>query len=166
MNTDAIRTKLPWLLLTLSIGALGATRTSDQQAQPRDGAQPTESTDENTEEAAMNIHYLEIVTPDVDATCKSLEQIHGVQFSDPDAALGNARTAPLQGGGHIGVRAPLRADEQPVVRPYILVDDLEAAVEKAKAGGGEMAIESMELPGHGTIAIYVQGGIDHGLWQR
>ena len=22
-----------------------------------------------------------------------------------------------------------------------------------------------EIPGHGTFAIYLQGGIDHGLWQ-
>jgi hypothetical protein len=31
--------------------------------------------------------------------------------------------------------------------------------------GGEVAIGPLEIPGHGTFAIYVQGGIDHGLWK-
>jgi hypothetical protein len=32
--------------------------------------------------------------------------------------------------------------------------------------GGELAHPPLEIPGHGTFAIYLQGGIDHGLWQR
>ena len=38
-------------------------------------------------------------------------------------------------------------------------------VEAAKAAGGEIALPPTEIPGHGKFAIYVQGGIDHGLWQ-
>jgi hypothetical protein len=29
-----------------------------------------------------------------------------------------------------------------------------------------MAHPPKEIPGHGTFAIYIQGGIHHGLWQR
>ena len=29
----------------------------------------------------------------------------------------------------------------------------------------EVAHPPMEIPGHGTFAIYIQGGIHHGLWQ-
>ncbi len=29
-----------------------------------------------------------------------------------------------------------------------------------------MAHPPMEIPGHGTFAIYIQGGIHHGFWQR
>jgi hypothetical protein len=113
----------------------------------------------------MQLHYLEIVTPDVDATCDALEELHGVSFGKPEAELGNARTARLHGGGWIGVRAPMREDEEPVVRPYLLVDDIESAVEAAKAAGGEIALPPMEIPGHGKCAIYFHGGIQHGLWQ-
>jgi uncharacterized protein len=116
-------------------------------------------------EAAVHIEYLEIVTPEVGATCRALEELHGVQFSEPVAELGGARTAKLAGGGRIGVRAPLREDELPVVRPYVLVADIEAAVAAARAAGGVLALPPMELPGQGTCAIYVQGGIEHGLWQ-
>ncbi len=113
----------------------------------------------------MLVQYLEIVTPDVDATCGCLEKLHGTRFGEPDAGLGNARTAKLEGGGLIGVRAPLHETEAPVVRPYVLVDDIEAAVEAAKAAGGAIAHPPLEIPGHGTFAIYIQGGIHHGLWQ-
>ena len=55
--------------------------------------------------------------------------------------------------------------EETVVRPYWLVGDIEAAVAAAAAAGGEVAHPPMEIPGHGTFAIYIQGGIHHGLWQ-
>ena len=59
-----------------------------------------------SEPAAVEIEYLEIVTPEVDATIATLEKLHGVRFSDPVAEFGNARTAPLEGGGRISVRGP------------------------------------------------------------
>ena len=114
----------------------------------------------------MQVHYLEIVTKGVDAVCAAYAAATGVQFGKPDAGLGNARTAPLPGGGMVGVRAPLRQTEEPVVRPYWLVDDIEAALAAAVEAGGELAHSPLEIPGHGTFAIYLQGGVDHGLWQR
>ena len=115
---------------------------------------------------AMPVHYLEIVTPDVDATCSALETLHGVTFGQPDTALGNARTATLNGGGMIGVRAPMHEGEPLVVRPYVLVDDIDAAVDAAAKAGAQIIVPSMELPGHGKCAIYFLGGIQHGLWQK
>jgi predicted enzyme related to lactoylglutathione lyase len=113
----------------------------------------------------MRIHYLEIVTKEVDAVCAAYTVANGVQFGEPDAGLGNARTAALPGGGMVGVRAPMHESEEPVVRPYWLVDDIQAAVAAAVEVGGEIAHPPMEIPGHGTFAIYIQGGIHHGLWQ-
>jgi hypothetical protein len=69
-----------------------------------------------------------------------------VEFGKPDSGLGNARTAEMPGGGLVGVRAPLRETEAPVVRPYWLVGNIHAAVETAVKAGGEI-------------------GIDHGVWQ-
>jgi predicted enzyme related to lactoylglutathione lyase len=113
----------------------------------------------------MNVHYLEIVTPEADAVCATYAAVHGVEFGSEDPSLGNARTAPMPGGGMIGVRAPMHESELPVVRPYWLVDDIEAAWGTAIESGAQEAHPPMEIPGHGSFAIYVLGGIHHGLWQ-
>ena len=133
-----------------------------------DAAGNSDSKSEKESKAvAMQVEYLEIVTAKVDELCKQYSSIHGIEFSEPTASLGNARTAKLNEGGMIGIRAPMRETEKPVVRPYMLVEDLAKAVAAAKDAGAEVAIEKMEIPGgHGTIAIVLQGGIDCGMWQR
>jgi len=123
---------------------------------------------DNTEpkEKAMQVYYLEIVTKEVDAVCAAYSAAGGVKFGKPDAGLGGARTAPMSGGGMVGVRAPMRETEASVVRPYWLVKDIKATVAAAQKAGGQVAVEPTEIPGHGTFAIYVQGGVDHGWWEK
>ena len=113
----------------------------------------------------MQIHYLEIVTPDVDGACAAYAAAHGVAFGDPGPGLGNARTADLAGGGMVGIRAPMHEAEQQVVRPYALVTDIEAAVAAAVAAGAELAHPPLEIPGKGTFAVYILGETHHGFWQ-
>ncbi len=145
-------------LLTTTLVLCACSESDARQVQSANDGQ-------QAKEEAMLIQYLEVVTPDVDKTCSTLEKLHGVTFGTPDAAWGNARTAALKGGGKIGVRAPMREDEQPVVRPYLLVEDIEAAVKAAQAAGAQVAIPPMEIPGGGKFAIYIQGGIEYGLWK-
>ena len=114
----------------------------------------------------MQIYYLEIVTKDVEATCAAYAAANGARFGQPDASLGHARTAALPGGGLIGVRAPMHPSEDPVVRPYWLVSDIDAAVAAAVGAGATVAHPPMKIPGHGSFAIYIQGGNQHGLWQK
>jgi len=159
MNISRHSSVLLWVIPALAGCAANA---SDG---PHPDVPPVPDVVEPEAEETMQVYYLEIVTPDVDATCNSLEKLHGVSFSAPEAGLGNARTAALESGGMIGVRAPMHEAEEPVVRPYVLVDDIEAAVEAAEAAGGEIALPATEIPGQGTFAIYIQGGIQHGLWQ-
>jgi glycerol-3-phosphate dehydrogenase len=103
----------------------------------------------------VQIRFLEIVTPDLDKTCETLAAVHGVTFGEPTPELGNARTASLKGGGVISVRAPMRATESPVVRPYLLVDDIAAAVKEAEARGAVIRTR--------TRVLSAQRGED-GLW--
>ena len=151
---NALRTFVP-PLAALVLGAAGTLATQDRPA-----------TEEVREEGpTLNIQYLEIVTPDVEATCDALAQLHGVEFSDPVAEFGNARTASLSSGGTLGVRAPMHDQETPVVRPYLRVDDVESATKTAQGAGGELAVPPTEIPGHGRFSIYFQGGNQYGLWQ-
>lgn len=117
------------------------------------------------DENAVKVHYLEIVTPAVNETCDALANAHRVTFGQPIAELGNARTATLKDGGRIGVRAPMRETEAPVVRPYVLVDDIDVSLKAAEKAGAQVAMHPTKIRGQGTFAIYVLGGVDHGLWQ-
>ncbi len=113
----------------------------------------------------MKIYYLEIVANDVDAVCELYSQTHNVTFGEGDANLGGARTAKLEGGELLGVRAPMSETEEPIVRPYALVPDIQAAVETAAAAGAEIALPPMEIKTHGTCAIVIQGGSQVCFWQ-
>jgi predicted enzyme related to lactoylglutathione lyase len=131
----------------------------------RRGDSPAPEAQEPTNEAELLVQYLEVVTTDLDATCEALAKLHGVTFGPPAVGFGNARTAALGGGGRIGVREPMREDEEPLVRPYVLVDDIEAALRAAEAAGAEIAMTATEIPDHGRFAIYFLGGIQYGLWE-
>ena len=113
----------------------------------------------------MKIQYLEIVSPDADAICAEYEAIQNVKFGEPQELLGGARTCKLADGGIVGVRGPLRDTEDSVVRPYWLVENMEKAISIVKAEGAEIAVPPLEIPGLGTFAIYIKGGIDHGFWK-
>lgn len=117
------------------------------------------------EREGLTVQYLEIVTLDVEAVVAAYTAGLDVEFSEPIAELGGARTASLAGGGVVGVRAPLRDDEAPVVRPYWLVPEIAVARDAVVDAGGVIAHPPLEIPGHGTFAIYYQGGNDHGLWE-
>ena len=113
----------------------------------------------------MTPHYLEVVPEDVDAVCAAYEAVHGVRFGAPVPELGGARTAIMAGGSEVGVRGPLRPGEAPVVRPYWRVLDVEAALTAAAAKGAGIAMALTDMPGRGRVAIYIQGGVDHGGWE-
>jgi hypothetical protein len=71
-------------------------------------ASPQDSKGDQKEPKGMQVYYLEIVTKEVDQVCAAYGAAGGLKFGKPDVGLGGARTAPLLGGGMVGVRAPLR----------------------------------------------------------
>lgn len=129
-------------------------------------SEENESKEEPAKATAMKVEYLEIVTPDVDALVEQYSKAHGVEFSEPIAGFGNARTTKFEGGGMLGIRGPMRDTENPVVRPYLLTEDIQASVDAAVAAGAELAMPPMDIPDYGKFAIVVHGGIDCGFWQN
>jgi uncharacterized protein len=163
------RNALSVMALSLTtLASLGWAR--GQESATRDGNRsPDDLRDHDARDTdhgeSMHVHYLEIVTTDVETTCTLYSNMYGVTFGDADASLGGARTARLANGGMVGVRARLNEGERPVVRPYVLVEDIEAAVAAATASGARITLPPMAIPGHGTCAIVYQGEIESGLWQ-
>ncbi|GEA12936.1 hydroxylase [Alteromonas sp. KUL49] len=114
---------------------------------------------------AITIHYLEIVTPEAEQVCASYSDALMCEFSAPEPALGNARIAKLNSGGMLGIRLPMHDAEDPVSRPYYLVEDIEKAVTVASQSGAEVIVPPMDIPGFGKCSIVTYGNIQSGFWQ-
>jgi len=114
----------------------------------------------------MAVHYLEIVSNDVDAITGLYQRMHGLSFGPPDPDLGQARVATRADGILVGIRKPLAAHERPMMRSYFAVEDIQQAVKKAEEHGATVAYPPTRLGQRGTFAIVNQGDVQHGLWQR
>ncbi len=111
------------------------------------------------------VHYLEVVTNEIDATCALYGALWGVTFGEAVAELGQARTARHSDGTVIGVRKPMAEHEAPIIRSYVSVDDIAAAAKAAEEQGATIAYPPTEQGEHGTFAIVILDGVQHGLWQ-
>lgn len=114
----------------------------------------------------VTVHYVEIVSNDAAALTSLYQDLYGLSFGPPDPELGQARVASRADGTLVGIRKPLAAHERPIVRTYFAVDDIEAAVHKAAAHGATVAYPPTKQGQRGTFAIVIEGGVEHGLWQR
>jgi predicted enzyme related to lactoylglutathione lyase len=114
----------------------------------------------------MTIQYLEIVSDDLDGLVALYQQVHGLSFGPPDPDLGHARVATCPDGTLVGIRKPLAAHEQPIVRPYLEVEDIQHATRKAAESGATIAYPPTRQGDHGTFAILIQGAVEHGCWER
>ncbi|MDH3216096.1 MAG: VOC family protein [Candidatus Krumholzibacteria bacterium] len=112
-----------------------------------------------------SVHYLEIVTEDAQAACDFYTALHGWKFRETGPEMGGSYVTELPDGSLCGIRAPMHEQEKPIVRVYVRVKDIDAAVKRAQELGAQIALEPNEIPGHGKVAIYFQGGIEQGLWQ-
>ena len=110
--------------------------------------------------------YVEIVSEDAETLVGLYQGVDGLTFGAPDPDLGQARVATRADGTLIGIRKPLAAHEQPIVRTYLAVADIGQAVKKAEANGAVIAYGPAPQGARGTFAIVMQGGVQHGLWQR
>lgn len=129
-------------------------------------SQRVESDNKTEGSSQMVVHYLEIVSNDVDTLTGLYQRLYGLSFGPPDADLGQARVATRPDGTLVGIRAPLAAHEQPIMRTYLMVEDIEQAVKKAEEHGAIIAYPPTRQGQRGTFAIVLQGGVQHGLWQR
>jgi predicted enzyme related to lactoylglutathione lyase len=114
----------------------------------------------------MAVHYLEIVSNDLDTLTGLYQRMHGLSFGPPDPDLGQARVASQADGDLIGIRKPLAAHEQPIMRTYLAVEDIQQAVKTAEESGATIAYPPTSQGNQGTFAIVIHGDVEHGLWQR
>ena len=130
---------------------------------PTDDMRPDAGSAEGSD---TNLHYLEIVTNDVDALCATYERVHALSFGPEDPDLGQARVAVRPDGSLVGIRKPLAEHDGPIMRTYLEVADIQKAVEEAEGAGAIIAYPPTPHGELGTFAIFIQGDVEHGLWQR
>jgi predicted enzyme related to lactoylglutathione lyase len=94
------------------------------------------------------------------------QRIHALSFGPPDPDLGQARVASGADGTLVGIRKPLAAHEQPIMRTYLAVEDIQKAVKNAEEHGATIAYPPTRQGKRGTFAIVIQADAQHGLWQR
>lgn len=111
------------------------------------------------------VHYLEIVTNELEATCAFYGSLWDLSFGDAVADLGQARTAKRPDGTLVGIRKPLAEHDAPIVRSYVAVKDIKNATQAAEAQGAVVAYAPTEQGEYGTFAIVILDGVQHGLWQ-
>jgi predicted enzyme related to lactoylglutathione lyase len=114
----------------------------------------------------MAVHYVEIVSDDVDTLTGLYQRLHGLSFGPPDPDLGQARVATHADGTLIGIRKPLAAHERPITRTYLAVEDIQQAAKTAEDSGATIAYPPTRQGQRGAFAIVIQGDVEHGLWQR
>lgn len=108
--------------------------------------------------------HIEFPADDLERAKRFYSAVAGWEFGEmegyPDYWL--FRTSDSSGGG-IGTRDQSVGGQ---VRVYITVDDLDAAVEAAKANGGTVIAEPSEVPGQGRFAtVNDSEGSTIGLWE-
>jgi predicted enzyme related to lactoylglutathione lyase len=87
----------------------------------------------------------------------SYQRVHGLSFGPPDPDLGHARVATQADGALVGIRKPLAAHEQPLMRTYVAVDDIHHALKEAEESGAAIADPPTRQGNKGTFAIVIQG---------
>ena len=114
----------------------------------------------------MTVHYLEIVSNDVDTLTRLYERVHNLSFGPPDPDLGQARVATRADRTLVGIRRPLASHEMPIIRTYLTVGNIHEAVKEAEKSGATIAYGPAQQGQRGTFAIVIHGDVEHGLWQQ
>ena len=98
-------------------------------------------------------------------------QLGEIEYATIDPRGGSARAGERSSRGERkrydgrGAR-PLADHEQPIIRPYLAVDDIAAAISQAEAKGAVVAYPPTQQGDTGTWAICLLGDLQVGLWQR
>ncbi|GAA1903369.1 VOC family protein [Streptomyces sodiiphilus] len=109
--------------------------------------------------------WADVMVPDPDAARAFYSELMGWMFEEPDPNVGGYTSASRDD------KAVAAVMPQPEPAPtawgvYLSVPDIEATVERVRAGGGQIMTEPMPIADIGTMAVIADpGGAVIGLWQ-
>jgi predicted enzyme related to lactoylglutathione lyase len=112
------------------------------------------------------LNHVDIPADDVERAKRFYSGVFGWSFQEmpgfPDYFLYRSGPGEIGGGlGKRGVTAPQG------LRPYAIVDDIDASTAKATELGGRVTVPKTEVPGQGWYAaVQDTEGSEFGLWQN
>lgn len=112
-------------------------------------------------------NWIDIGTPDPDATANFYSQLFGWQVDDPspDPSYGGYRMARRNGRSVAGI-GPAQAEGTPWWTTYVSVDDADATAKAVREAGGQVIAEPFEIGTFGKMAVFADpGGAQFSVWQ-
>jgi len=108
--------------------------------------------------------FTELASTDPAATRRFLEKVFGWSFESVKM-LGGEYLSFDAPGGRGGIR-PTQPKEMPGSTNYVRVPDLDAALTKIKASGGEVVLPRVDVPGMGSFFWFrIPGGPIMACWE-
>lgn len=110
--------------------------------------------------------WVDLGSPDVDASVQFYGELFGWTADEGSPEFGGYRMLRSNGKQVAGVGPLMNPQQPPAWTTYVSVDDARATSEKAKAAGGHVLVEPMEVGEAGSMAILQDPtGAVFGLWQ-
>jgi uncharacterized protein len=116
----------------------------------------------------VRLDIVEFVSKDPAATQEFQEKAFGLKFAVLGPELAHYRVhgkAKGAAASEIGLRAPEGAEPTGTISS-LTVENIDVALERARAEGGTVIVEKTEIPEIGFMATFVApGGVTIGLWR-
>jgi predicted enzyme related to lactoylglutathione lyase len=103
------------------------------------------------------IVHIELTSNDLPATRKFYEGVFGWKFKKESMPTGEYWTFEAPSGPAGGVTHPMPG-MHPATLHYVLVESVDAAVQKITGHGGKILLPKQEVPGVGWFAIFESPG--------
>ena len=112
-------------------------------------------------------NWIDIGSPDPDATARFYSQLFGWQVDDPDPdpTYGGYRMAKIGGRAVAGI-GPAQASGTPWWTTYVSVADADATAKAVREAGGQVFVEPFDVATFGRMAVFADaGGAQFSVWQ-
>ena len=109
--------------------------------------------------------FTELASTDPSASRRFLQKVFGWSFESVEMPQGEYLSYRTAGGGQGGIR-PTQPNEPAGSMNYVRVSDLDAALQKVRAAGGEVVLARVDVPKMGSFFWFrVPGGPVMACWQ-
>lgn len=112
--------------------------------------------------------WADLNTPDLDGARRFYGPLLGWTFDEPQAEMGHYMTCRRDGQSVVGIAPKMPGTEAmpSAWSVYLKSSDLDASAKQIEAGGGQLLVPPMEIPGQGRMLFAIDPtGAAFGMWE-